>query len=155
MTKVDQRIDQVITDLANLNARCCEQHDISKSPQLLSLKLEKSGSLYSQGLESRVDSVQQTIKVMQSQLQNKCDEVTNIVNEIKIRIHSLEEQKSLCEKQGLSLKTQFIIGTIVCILTTLITSLILNYIPISSNNEDDGQTKIVPSIQILNNNLQQ
>ena len=150
MTKVDQRIDKVITDLADLNSRCCEQHNLSS--HLLSLQLDDAVDLKQPKLESRVETVQQTIKAMQSQLQNRCDEVANIVNEIKIRIQSLEEQKSLQEDGGLKLKTQIIIGVIVCIFTTLITSLILNYTPISSN--DDGQT-ITPSVQIINNNLQQ
>ena len=134
ISTVRSKVTQVDQKISKMEGCCAERHKYSLDAQLQKVQVSLSVIEQKQKkLEDKLDDIgkeineqklisQQKFNGIQEAMKERCKSVQEDNNQFRTRITILEQQKSKREEQKITIKTQVIIGVLVALLTSLITT---------------------------------
>lgn len=134
ISKVQTKVTQVDEKMSKMEGCCAERHKTSLESQLQKMQVSLSVAEQRQKkLQDKLEAVQK-LQMMQNleterrfnsineAMKERCKSVQEDNNQFRTRITILEQQKSKREEQKITIKTQVIIGILVALFTSLITT---------------------------------
>lgn len=136
ISKVQSKVTQVDEKMSKMEGCCAERHKTSLESQLQKMQVSLSVAEQKQKkLQDKLEAVEK-MQMMQNleterrfngineAMKERCKSVQEDNNQFRTRITILEQQKSKREEQKITIKTQVIIGILVALFTSLLTTAI-------------------------------
>ena len=134
ISKIQSRVTTVDQRISKMQGACAERHKCSLDAQLQKLQARETFEQEKEKkLEERLDAIEknmtnhrleaeQRFNGIQEAMKDRCKSVQEDNNQFRTRIATLEQQRSARQEQKITIKTQVIIGVLVALLTSLITT---------------------------------
>ena len=159
--RIQNKMTELGEKISKMEGACAERHKCSLDAQLQKLQARETFEEQNEKrIQKKLEELEKTINAhkleaeqrfngIQEAMKDRCKSVQEDNNQFRTRITILEQQKSSREEQRITIKTQVIIGVLVALLTSIITSAVAyfgNFHIVLDNGNNHPQT--VQTIEI-------